>query len=622
MVVWYEQPKQKITIAGVEITGDCVETEITRRENAIDDCLIIANDDVGKTFIAQADIADEVKIYYKYEDGDNTWVQVFGGYIVELNPQLDNGKEICGIRAYGYGIALKKMVCAQEYGFESRNPSYFKLNQILATEDAKGILHGWTNNILGNLSLPSGHSIDKDWIYNPTFPIFDYLQFPYVPITSCLKDLCNIFSAGQFLLGLAGIHWIVDVNKRLFVAPVGDHNQTVVGGNIETEWATHALNGNIIRVTKDMLLRRFTKSEFNANYIVYSAGFQRPANGDKWTKGNSLNWASSHQNLYLTDAYDSNNDIDYLNARLAALVTANFSYPISPLALGIDFTKIGTRKTNPTIDFYIYIDGGILNGTGQITLKLGTGLIGDLDYFYYTRIDAEIGEKGKFYHISLPVGPYLNREKTDIQWCSNGDADWKQIDYIMFEFSCDGNTDAIMRVARLKFNGILIRGAYDPDHITTNKCKMMLIKDTISKDDTLVAEDDSGTIGLLALAELLKAIKTPLTGQIVIPLSPTIMAGQIIRIKASRAVAGAQIDGFMRILEVRHNFSVQAVTTTLTLSDDLSNSYPMLPSDAINAILKATDPTKFQDRIRGSLIGSDIDILQTILAKDYDTSDW
>jgi hypothetical protein len=469
----------------------------------------------------------------------------------------------------------------------------------------------------------------------------------------------------------------------------------VDGGNIETEWATYALQGKTLRVTKDMLLRRFTKSEFDANYIVYAAGFQRPASGDKWTEGNASEWyvsgADSAVNNEGTIKIVGNYSI---NLRINPALTQRllvYPYPIqtitfksagyvdciptdigknvyddgvfsgtlltynnvariwtvkahltiagdsamtitlgtgagtadgdsadNSLQLGLDITKIGTPKTIPVIDFYAQINDQVLHGTGQITVMLGTGKVKDGNYFYYTMLTDELGQTNKMYHISLPIGPYFNRERTDLSWWANGSPNWNQIDYIALNVCSDGE-GADLYVG-LKFCGELIRGAYDSIHIGINKCKMKLVRDTISKDDSLIADDDSGTIGLFALAELLKAIKTPLTGQIVIPLSPEIMAGQLVNIKASRNIAGAEIDGTMRILEVRHNFSVQATTTTLTLSDDLSNSYPMLPSDAINAILKATDPTRFQDRTRGSLIGSDIDILQTILAKDYDTS--
>lgn len=87
-------------------------------------------------------------------------------------------------------------------------------------------------------------------------------------------------------------------------------------------------------------------------------------------------------------------------------------------------------------------------------------------------------------------------------------------------------------------------------------------------------------------------------------------------IHAGKIAGGFRIDGDLRITELKPQVTVKGAVMDVTLTDDLSNSYPLGPNDLYSVIMKATNPD-FQDRDRGSLKAGNIDIEQTVLVKAY-----
>lgn len=154
--------EQQVKIAGATITGDCVSTLVTSRENAIADALITANDLEGETFLNNADTNDLVEISYRLI-GAASWELAFEGYVEELNPELNTGGEVCAVKCYGIGIPFSRMRVKGEYGTQSSNPTYKTVRGILAALDSKGVLYGYVNRIMGSAAT-SGYSIGCDYI--------------------------------------------------------------------------------------------------------------------------------------------------------------------------------------------------------------------------------------------------------------------------------------------------------------------------------------------------------------------------------------------------------------------------------------------------------------------------
>jgi len=152
-------------------------------------------------------------------------------------------------------------------------------------------------------------------------------------------------------------------------------------------------------------------------------------------------------------------------------------------------------------------------------------------------------------------------------------------------------------------------------HVTLSPTASDAIVQMVPNISSLTSAFDSGTLAQLAYAELLCCIQTPIVGEIVIALDPDAMPGQIVSVNDPRNIEFGTKS--MRILEVRHVFALDGEVTQLTVTDDVTNSYPMKPADAYNAIVKASNPTLYQDRTRVDLASKGIDINIVILEKDY-----
>ena len=176
-----------------------------------------------------------------------------------------------------------------------------------------------------------------------------------------------------------------------------------------------------------------------------------------------------------------------------------------------------------------------------------------------------------------------------------------------------------------------IRGAYTSDCgqptidtctkgcIKHYNCRFLTIKDSLASTDNLDPANDSSPLAQLALYELLRnrAIRT--TGQITIPLDPTIMPGQLIHIHACYDEANSiyRIDRDFRITEVQHNFIVSGAASLLKLVDDLLNSIPIDTMDPYSITMRAINPD-FQTRTYASLkTGGDFIASQKPISKDY-----
>jgi len=171
------------------------------------------------------------------------------------------------------------------------------------------------------------------------------------------------------------------------------------------------------------------------------------------------------------------------------------------------------------------------------------------------------------------------------------------------------------------FAKIDTRAAYDETKIPTQKCKIMLVRDDVAKGDTLDAAVDTGQIAKFAKSELARAISTPTIGVIEIPMKEKILPGQLAHIHYSKKRGGAfRIDKNFRIIEVKQFFG-EDKKTRLTLTDDVKSSHPTQPTDLYNSLVNAVAPD-FQDLTRSSILAAPVDIEQTILGKNYDTSGW
>jgi len=614
-------PQHKITVthsgADYSLETENKSFDVVLRENAASNLVMVVNDYKSKSFLGKCDVGDNVKVEFRYKDQTNSYTQLFGGWIRDAQPHLDLQQgELLTVNALGYGSALVNMKVREQYGSQSENSSLNTISEVL-TDATYGIIPKYVNKVMGS-ATDSGYSIDTTKVADLTSD-FRYLFFVGKPATKCLVDMLDLMSAAN--VPNAGAHWTVvpsGTTAYLCLATIGAHENPPA--DVWPTWWNTDQAGSTIEVAKDMVVQDFIKKRSEANYILTVGDFRRPVRGDNWTENSSASWGddtsavSSDENgagLYKIGSYSIKGSI------ASDLDIGGIYYP-SSANMSLDTTKLGTERVIPHLRFYIRRNSAVHMSPGPF-LELGTGAVAD-DHYYHKYLTDVLADADKWYHVSWPIGQYYDLDQTDaeFQWGVSNSPSWADIDYIEFFFKCTGSNAAIY-VDGLNIVGVVTRAAYDSGLYPTQKCKMKFYRDNVPKDDSLVASDDTGQLAQFLKADLYRSVPEPIVGQIVIPMQPTIKAGQPAHIHGCKKSDGTfRVDKNMRFTQVRHHFGEDAALSYLTLTDDVKNSRPRQLRDQYNKLLEALAPG-FQDRGRASLIAGDIDVEQDILAKSYST---
>lgn len=612
-----DKAKEQILI-NEEITPnpDILSTTVTRRLNAIDDAMLIAVDTAGKEFLATLNVGDDVEIQYQWADDPTpTWVTVFKGAIQSLNPNMSKAGEIVSASAYGKGFPFKNCRIATEYGTQSKNSTINTIGEIISY-----IIEDWVNKLLNDQAgwdplpdpiIESGYNITASNSWSDDTHTVPYILFKWQDVFSAIQDMMKLAGSAAYIddpEDWVGLHWIVDTEGRFMYAKVGNHEAF----GISTYWATHPLASPIV-VKADMISHAFQYQIGEANAVAVSCRFSHPAS-EWWTEGHASEWTEYTGSSLLTISNEST-IVQIGDYSLKVKLTGGGITAVYHAVSAVNINKIGTKHDIPELDFWIQCNAAVQ----ETKIMIGT----DKDNYFYYNVAEVDGQDDKWVNVTVPIGQYaLNT------WTSYGSPDWTNINVI--GFVTGGNDNAIWYVDGLEIVGAVIVLAYDSAAITAHGVRFLTVKDSLSAVYNLDANDESNPAKRVALGELLRRKDDILTGQIMISLNPYLMAGQIVRILASKREDGTyQIDDpnpanagqgkEMRITEVQHTFTPRGAITQLSLCDDLKNSVirPNASSDSYNTIIQCVNPD-FQSRTLASLkTGGDFDPDLTVIAKDY-----
>ncbi|MFA5365901.1 MAG: hypothetical protein WC325_12030 [Candidatus Bathyarchaeia archaeon] len=600
MVKYMHQPKNKLTLGSTALTNYAPSVTITRIENGFDTATISLPD--KKNSLYPSTVTNGTTFQFDVKDDKETDYTTICKGIVRF-PILET-KDI-QLKCDGSGYGLGDTVCVEEYGSQSGNPTLDTITEII-TDATNGILAKYVTGTFGGTSSGFSYSSIIANIAN----VIPYIYFPYKPCNKTIDDLCDLVTALQ--AGSAGPHWIVTTDDTLHLKLVGN-SQTgwskYYGGTDNTAEQATLVQG------KDFTDFRFEPIGSEANLIVYSGSWRRPSNGDFWTENQSSLWDTYTGYTTLSD--DNTNYIVGLYSLKAAFSdftgTMNFHYPADRDA-SWDFNKWADFNI-PTLNFYIRRS----NACTRLDVALNTVSGSSITGSYYKEITSDVSAANKWFHFSLPIGPYATLYNDEnFSWSESGTPNWADIDEI--NFRVDDLDNAYVCVDGLHFGGApIIRIAKNSTNITANKLKVKVITDNIGKDDSLKATDDSGLMAQMAYAELLRLQKSALTGSITTPMLKDALPGQYFHIHAKPKYDGTfTIDKDMRATKIIHNIQPAPVgyTTTIELTDDLTNSHPRPSYEDRNKIAGANRP-EYQDRQAASIKAGEIDIRITALTKDY-----
>lgn len=590
-------PQQKIVANGNEIQGDCVSSTVWRPESAVSRASIVAKDSNGRHFIDELDSFDVLAISYKYAH-QQTWTKVFEGKIRETNPEANTKNKITGALAYGYGKALLDTHCAVNYGVESENSGFDTPSEII--DDLK------TNRINKNFDGGNtGYNILGGNILAMANPSIQFLKGGYRNNFDILNQVVLLYQA--YRDGASGIHWFVDPSRYLWVDQIGNHTVDTINWNT---WWRGTQAASTFTEGIDFINAKFSKNAKEyANKIVLFTDLRKPGY-DYWTEdsGGSALWGNDS----LTSITDS--AAEYVVGSHSLLFTAagaddGYGYYPSTEDAGWDFTKIGSKNSVPTLNFYYYRNAAMYAATTWVIL-FTTDHETDAIYCPFVSDAA-----GAWYHKSIPIGPYWKTANLTqpYSWTAFGGAgfDWSNVNGICF--FCALAAGGLLYVDDLHFSGKLIREAYDSDEITANDEVQKTVRLDISVDDSMKEADDTGTAASLAYAELIRAMTIPTTGSVTIKGTPDILPGQQVYINAHKAYNTYRIADTFRATQIIHHFENTKFSTQLDLTDDLVNSFGSGPGEQLSALAKVL----YIDPEAKSLKSSGVDELVERLSIDY-----
>lgn len=564
-------------------------TDVYLRENKGSNATLSFINQNNLLYPSVIDQEDVIKISFKNAT-DANYTQVFGGYADELTPSGSMTGVTLPVKCVGYDIALDRMRVANEYGVESKNYDLTTLLDILTDAD-EGIITKFCHKVLKS-SLDSGYTFNTNYILDETTDL-NYVPLPYTPINDSLKTLLDLITAAT--APDAGLHWFVvpdGTTAYLCIDQIGNHTTAAA------KWPTYCPVSIVIG--ENVVSSSYGKQAREASYVVYCGKYEYPT-GEIATENAATNWTYASGTAASSKSDDTSDykvgaNSTYFNLGVLGGGSANSIYQFPTNSL--DVTKFGTRRTPPTLSFYVKY-----RVLSALKIIVGTGT--PITNYYQTTINLPTSDK--WGHIELSLGNYLKPGDEDVWTVGAGSPSWSDIDYVGFDATWAVGDNRLW-LDGLFFNGIVTRGAY---YSNVSHHKIKVVTDSLAKTSSLVAADDSNAVAQLAKAELLRSLTTPIQGTIVLnQIYPTIQPGQIIN------------DLSLRITEVHFHFAGDNNSyTELTVTDDVLNSYPQEnttfgPTAQYNTWMMAVNPD-FQDRDRGNLKARDIDIEQAILAKDY-----
>jgi hypothetical protein len=602
MVTYMKIPQLLATIthSAVAYTPEVKTIDVKRIENGFDSATIYIADAKSLNYGLRAAAGDAITLQVK-DASDVAYTTIFNGIIRVCLPNLDSKGQVLVLKCDGAGYGLAEALCGQEYGADSRNPTYDTIGEIVGAGDAGvGILHAWVNHYLGSGGA-SGYAYTSD--LEAMTGTINYISFPYKPANRCIDDLCDLVTAIK--AGTAGPHWIVDTDSMLRMKLVND---TQAGWT--KYYGDSAATATLVQGT-DFTSMNFQDLDPEANCVLFYGDWRRPSNGDSWTEGTSESlW--NHTATHIEVINDPLSIVGDDCIRIESPDGSNgYAWIPSAQTAGWDFTSIGTEQNIPSLNWYARVND---NTFGLALLMMWTSAG---NYYYYDFTSA-FTVNDKWYHFSLPIGTYYNfiEEKTTPKWTVTGAPNWNNINCVMFMFG--GSIGKYLYIDGLHMGGASVcRVAKNSTNITAKKLRTRIIVDDVGKDDSLKAADDSGLMAQMAYAELLRLQTTPKVGTVTTPMIKDLLPGQWLHVHAlTKADGSFAVDKDMRATEIHQIVSEQGFFTNVQVTDDLTNTHARKRYDDINKVLGAFRP-EWQDRQAASLKASGIDINVTRLEKDY-----
>jgi len=484
------------------------------------------------------------------------------------------------VQAWGWGIALSKTTCNTSYGYESANYGTTTPEQILDDIIANHIKKRWgganTNWDIDGTDIDAPHA-DLS-ITNITSNYLDNFTL--------ISRLCDLINAHAVIDSDISVHWYVDTDGHFRMKEIDADSADATwkryyGGNAGAATFKEGVN--------DVLARGFHKQiDDYANHVIVAAGFRKPP-WDIWCNDGGPSWG----NYQSTESYS-----------IAQYIVGGSSLKIVPTIdndpavvfrvpthdAGWNFTKCGSPKTIPHVNFYIFATDvdALTTGTGLVLGKDWTGVVdasgNDIKYAMDFSTLIANPQANKWFHVSVPMGPYWamapELANCDAEWIETavgGTPSWSNIDFVAIGFAGIPTTEAVY-IDDFHFSGAIVRSCYDTSEITaTNRERQIFLRMDSAVDDTLIADDDdAGAAAMVAISELFRRKATPITGYLSFPCIEDMLPGQTLQVYAglkSDLATYRWSNLPMRVKELVHRIDANGYKTTVEVTSDVTNTF-------------------------------------------------
>ncbi len=615
MVIWKSKPQIRIVTSyggsNYTFTNDqLMSCQIRRLENGFDTATIWLNDWQSCNWLATTDTDKTIVISLK-DSSDASWTEVFNGIVRFVTLPISKDGEFIELKCDGKGYGFGETICFSEFGSESSKPTLNTMRLILNTPII-GIVDGYVNNMFTDNLTDTGFGYTSNsTTCQDISGVIKYLYFPGVPNTKAIKDLFDLVQAIKG--ATAGPHWIVDVNGNLLVCTVNADHPDAANNGWYKYYGNSLANATLTQGT-DFVESHFEKLAKEANYVLYHGACTCPSGGD-YAENNSTLWDQGGDVTLSDDSTAGYFKVGGYSLKVATVrnngVGVAFWYPKTGY-LSLNLSKLSGSKSAPQFSFYVRRNTEI-NHFGFIIWQdfAGAGdwadsgnLLSNITVDKWTFMNFDLGNKWMENTLGAPT------ESTGMTW-----VDVDRIHFILGQ-AANANNKYIW-LDGVNFSGAVLRGARQTTaYSSTDPMKVKVIHDNIAKGDSLVAADDSGTIARMAYAELLRCKGTPIVGWVKTPYIKDLLPGQILHINAKqKADTSYNIDSNMRVTQIVHDINPNGFTSTISLTDDVTNSYARTRFTDFNLVSKAS--REYEDRQTISAKLGEIDITQAILQNSY-----
>src|SRR3989475_4352342 len=509
------------------------------------------------------DFYDDVYIYEGYLQDDlqtRKLNKVFGGSIMELDPTLDLAGDLLQVQCSGWAQALLNALVAKDYGSGSDNPTITNFQATI-------------NDIINNFVNPDGYQLSTTYIQNIAGPpAITYMLFKNDQAFDAIKQSIDLLTAGDPTNAMTyPAEFWVDNSENCHLAPLGT-------------WGSDpnpSKYPNTLSVGSEHILNNFRKDILNLkNKVHFVTAMVEPANGDLWTEGNASAWSFRSNGVegsssVLNDNSAGNFKVNSFSIKAnwsgmsPAPTSVGLNYP-SAANLAFDITKFGGKITPARIVFFVKCDQTVFFPQVQLVTTSPNAVftspslpdVNGVNTSDWHRFEVYLGPQGD----NFVAGP---------------GASWTNINQIQFllSFNAPGPGSGNIWV-----DGVYIEGQ---NHFIATDSTRIAQYGARETSLTSLKHRKNLTQQALAKAELFRLHNPILRGTVQVPGIPDILPGQKVTINAPSANLSSTS---LRVLTVKHHYGQDNFTTTLELTDDLTNYQALKVTSMADLLLQIHTP--------------------------------